>query len=92
MILIIKDNRDNDHFVQFLVHEDGSLIAKTVSNHYLSERDRWSRQDEAELVTLAGANPIPRNGQIGSLSTRRSFRRWQRSPISPSLRCARCSP
>ena len=58
-ILIIKDSRDNNHFVQFLAYEDGSLIAETVSNHYLSERDRWSREEEAELLALGWGEPNP---------------------------------
>ena len=51
-ILILKDSRDNDHYVQFLVHEDGSLVAETVSNRHLTERDRWSPETEAELLAL----------------------------------------
>src|ERR1017187_4481582 len=58
-ILIINDSRENNHFVQFLVHEDGSLIAETVSNHYLGERDRWSREEEAELLALGWGEPNP---------------------------------
>jgi len=58
-IVIIGDSRDNNHFVQFLVYEDGSLIAETVSNHYLGERDRWSGDEEADLLALGWGEPDP---------------------------------
>ena len=57
-ILILEDGRnDNNHFVQFLVYEDGSLVAETVSNHYLAEQDQWTPEAESELVALGWQEP-----------------------------------
>ena len=51
-ILIIEDGRNTKRYLQFLAYEDGSLVAETVSNHYLDAKDRWTPEGEATLQGL----------------------------------------
>jgi len=58
-ILILEDATRTNRYVQFLAFEDGSLVAETVSNVYLTGEDRWTVTDEAALAALGWEPPEP---------------------------------
>jgi hypothetical protein len=61
-ILILEHGANTDRYVQFIAFEDGSLVAETVSNHFLDEDSRWAPEAEAALRNLGWSDPdIPRS-------------------------------
>ena len=63
-ILIIEDAQNR--YVQFLAFEDGSLVAETVSNLYLSDAKRWTEEAEAALTSpRVGATESAEASQLG---------------------------
>jgi len=56
-ILIFEHGANTARYVQFIAFEDGSLVAETVSNHFLSDDSRWAPESEAALRTLGWSDP-----------------------------------
>lgn len=53
---------EGNHYVQYLVCEDGSLVAEAVSNHYLVGPHRHSELEHSTLRTMGWAPPSPGSG------------------------------
>jgi hypothetical protein len=62
-ILIINDAQRPSRFVQFLSHEDGSLISEATSNFFLDaypdRRLSWTKAQEKNLAALGWESPEP---------------------------------
>lgn len=63
--ILIIEHREGAamRYLQYLLFEDGSLVAETVSNEYLEEPHLLSAEDEAVLVALGWNPPRPADDQ-----------------------------
>ncbi len=44
---------------QALAFEDGSLVVEVISNHWIVEEYRWTREQEGQLEELGWTAPVP---------------------------------
>lgn len=58
-ILIVEDAQCPRRFWQALAYEDGSLVTEVVSNYYLADENRWTDEQNRQLVKLGWEHPEP---------------------------------
>lgn len=58
-ILIVKGAQRPHLYWQALAYEDGSLVTEVVSNFYLADENRWTDEQNRQLVKLGWERPEP---------------------------------